>query len=307
MTTDPKKRRGLGRGLESLIGDIDAGDPLLRSEPGARGQEPTQSIPIELFRANRDQPRRQFAEDKLKELAGSIREKGIIQPLIARPDPENKGEFQIVAGERRWRAAQLAKLHRIPAIIRNLSDEESFEIALIENIQRADLNPMEEARAYRQLMDRFGYTQDRLSGSLGKSRSHIANLLRLLSLPAEVCTHIENSAITAGHARQLVGASNPTNIARQIISKGLSVRQTEELAKGVPDRGKNAKRFRIPKSADTKILEATLSANLNASVSIEPGRTGNSGKLIIKYRNLDQLENITGILIKSGMNNRSRR
>ena len=192
--------------------------------------EPTR-VPIERIRPNPNQPRRDFDERELQDLAASIREKGVIQPLILRPHPVEAGHYEIVAGERRWRAAQMAGVHELPAVVRDLTDTEVLELAIIENIQRADLNPLEEAQGYRQLMDRFGHTQERLAEALGKSRSHIANLLRLLTLPEPVLEMLRAGKLTAGHARALVTARHPEALARQVVERDLSVRQTEQLAR----------------------------------------------------------------------------
>ena len=224
------ERKSLGRGLSALLADVNLDGSLnYNSELAPRPNET--ELPIERIYANPDQPRRMFNEKELEELTASIAEKGIIQPLIVRPDPSNQDGYQIVAGERRWRAAQRAKLHNIPVLIRNLTDTEVLELAIIENIQRTDLNAVEEASGYRQLMDKFGHTQEKMAKALGKSRSHIANLLRLLNLPPEVLEYLRAGRISAGHARALVPANDPVALAREIISKGLSVRQAEALAK----------------------------------------------------------------------------
>ena len=207
-----------------------------------------------------------------------------------RPDPQRAGAYQIVAGERRWRAAQRAKLHTVPAVVRELNDGEVLQLAIIENIQRSDLNPLEEAAGYRQLMDRFGHTQERLADGLGKSRSHIANLLRLLTLPDVVQEMLRAGALTAGHARALITASDPVALARQVTSKGLSVRQTEALAKSGLPQSTPAPRQSIEKDADTKAVEADLSAQLSMRVTISPDASGEGGELKLKYRSLDQLD-----------------
>jgi ParB family chromosome partitioning protein len=283
------ERRGLGRGLSALMADVSmtseaAGNPaLLRRVDSV--------VPVERLFPNPLQPRRDFAPDALEDLAASIRMKGVIQPLIVRR--RGTEDYEIVAGERRWRAAQMARIHELPIIIRDLSDSEVLEIALIENIQRADLNAIEEALAYRQLMDRFGHTQEKMAEALSKSRSHIANLLRLLQLPEEVQSYIRDGKLTAGHARALITTANPAELARMIIAKVMTVRQAEDLAKkqgaaaGKP--GRSASR-RFEKDADTRALEADLSANLRMTVQIthEPG--GESGVLSIRYNSLDDLD-----------------
>ena len=221
------ERKGLGRGLSALLADVATVDEAPRPEAGAgtaagMGRD---VVPIDRIRANPDQPRRAFDEKELQDLAASIREKGVIQPLILRPHPIAAGEYEIVAGERRWRAAQMAAVHELPAVVRELSDSDVLELAIIENIQRADLNPLEEAQGYRQLMERFGHTQERLAEALGKSRSHIANLLRLLTLPEPVLELVRAGKLTAGHARALVTAAHPEALARQVVEKDLSVRE----------------------------------------------------------------------------------
>ncbi|NJN05244.1 MAG: ParB/RepB/Spo0J family partition protein [Rhodobacteraceae bacterium] len=256
-------------------------------------------LPIERISPNPDQPRKRFAESDLADLASSIKEKGIIQPLIVRQLAEDR--FEIVAGERRWRAAQIAQLHEIPVIVREFSDTEVLEVAIIENIQRADLNPIEEAAGYRQLMDRFGHTQEKMSEALGKSRSHIANLLRLLSLPDAVLDHVRKGDLSAGHARALVTASDPSKLAQQIIREGLSVRATEALVKKVEagsEESPKAKR-ELPdteKDADTKALEADLSATLGMKVVLthKPGQE--SGQMTLHYSSLEELDDLCRML-----------
>jgi ParB family chromosome partitioning protein len=252
-----------------------------------------QVIPIERIAPNPDQPRRAFAEDALEDLANSIREKGIIQPLILRVNPRDPAGFQIVAGERRWRAAQRAQLHEVPAIVRELDDTEVLEIAIIENIQRADLNAVEEATAYRQLMDRFGHTQEKLAEALGKSRSHIANTLRLLNLAPEILAYLRDGKISAGHARALLTAEDPMGLARRIVDRGLSVRDAERLAKGpAKTSGKTASPGGSAKDADTRMLEKDLAAALGMSVSIDHDAGGESGKVTIRYSSLEELDEV---------------
>jgi ParB family chromosome partitioning protein len=283
------ERRGLGRGLSALMADVSitpdaAGNP----SPVRRADN---LVPVERLFPNPNQPRHDFAPDALEDLASSIRTKGVIQPLIVRR--RGAEDYEIVAGERRWRAAQMAQLHDLPVIIKDLTDSEVLEIALIENIQRADLNAVEEALAYRQLMDRFGHTQEKMAEALSKSRSHIANLLRLLQLPDEVLGYIREGKLTAGHARALITTANPAELARMVISRGMTVRQTEDLAKkqgaviGKPGR---SHRRSDEKDADTRALEADLSANLRMAVQIahEPG--GESGVLSIRYNTLEDLD-----------------
>jgi ParB family chromosome partitioning protein len=250
-------------------------------------------VPIEQVQPNPDQPRRTFGEDALNELAASVAEKGIIQPLIVRRSPNAKGTYEIVAGERRWRAAQMAKLHEIPVLLRDYDDTEVLEIAIIENIQRADLNPMDEAAGYKQLMDRFGHTQDKLASALGKSRSHIANLLRLLNLPDEVQTYLVNGQLSVGHARALIGHDLAVELAREVIQRKLSVRETEQLAKKGPAiKKRSVPGAPVPKDADTVQIENELSATLRMKVTIDHPAGADGGKLVINYKSLDQLDDL---------------
>lgn len=294
------ERRGLGRGLSALMADINV-DIGVQAEPNTigGGRQPDFYMPVEKIIPNPRQPRRDFSEEALQSLAESIKQKGVIQPLIVRPVPLSD-TFEIVAGERRWRAAQLAQVHELPVLVRNLDDTEVLEVAIIENIQRADLNAIEEAMGFKQLMDRFGHTQEKLAEALSKSRSHIANLLRLLNLPDDVQILLREGSLSAGHARALITAPNASELARLVISRGLSVRETEKLAKGDgaggPKKasGPSAKRFE--KDADTRALEADLSANLRMAVSInhEPG--GEAGVMTIRYHTLDDLDSLCRVL-----------
>ena len=281
--SDRTERKGLGRGLSALLSD--AGTSAQPS-PSPAPPRPDAAAPIENLHPNPDQPRRTFGEAELEELAASIRQNGVIQPLIVRALPARPGHFQIVAGERRWRAAQRAQLHELPVVVRELSDIEVLEIAIIENIQRADLNPLEEAAGYRQLMDRFGHTQEQLAEGLGKSRSHIANLLRLLNLPESVLSMVKSGQLSAGHARALVPLSDPLPIAEKIVKGGLSVRQAEALAKatGTPKAPSKPRE----KDADTIAIEGDLSAHLGMGCSIMP--KGEGGEVRISYKSLDQLD-----------------
>lgn len=288
------KPRGLGRGLSALMADVTA-DPVASGESAAR--RPDMQVPIERLKPNPDQPRRTFDPEDLNDLCASIKEKGIIQPLIVR----QKGEdYEIVAGERRWRAAQMAQLHQIPVLVRELDDTEVLEIAIIENIQRADLNAVEEAAGYRQLMDRFGHTQERLAEALGKSRSHIANLLRLLSLPDDVQELVKGGDLSAGHARALITCENASELAKQIVRGGLSVRATEALVKkqqrGDEPKAERPRPVKADKDADTKALEGDLSAMLGMKVVIDHKPGGESGQITIKYETLDQLDDLCGRL-----------
>lgn len=290
------RKRGLGRGLSALMSDVAESEAV--ASGGAASAD--RRVPIEQISPNPDQPRKRFADDDLEDLANSIREKGVIQPLIVREVASD--QFEIVAGERRWRAAQQAKLHDLPVIVREFTDVEVLEVAIIENIQRADLNPVEEAAGYRQLMDRFGHTQEKMAEALGKSRSHIANLLRLLNLPDAVLEMVRAGDLSAGHARALVTVDDPLALAKQIVKGGLSVRAAEALVKKETDSkhekylGEKKKPSPAGKDADTKALEGDLSANLGMKVSLahKPGQE--SGQLVVQYKNLEELDELCRLL-----------
>lgn len=300
MSEKKTKTRGLGRGLSALMADANVQKEQEKQGVSVSVSELT--VPIEKIFANPDQPRRTFEPDQLKDLANSIRAKGVIQPLIVRDRPNNPGEFEIVAGERRWRAAQMAQQHSLPVIHREFTDTEVLEVAIIENIQRADLNPVEEAFGYRQLMEKFGHTQEKMAEALGKSRSHIANLLRLLSLPPEVQEHLRDGKLSAGHARALVTSENPMLLAGIVIAKGLSVRETERLVKKAAksNQDQDTKTKGRPslgeKDADTKALEADLSAALGMKVVIDHKIGSEAGQIFLQYKSLDQLDDLCRIL-----------
>lgn len=294
MSEKKQERRGLGRGLSALMADVAIAPNEKPGEPMPK--QPSLAIAIEKIRANPDQPRRTFVQEKLDELANSIREKGVLQPLILRPDPKQDGMYQIVAGERRWRASQLAKLHEVPAIVRELNDTEVLEVAIIENIQRSDLNSIEEAAGYRQLMDKFGHTQEQMATALGKSRSHIANVLRLLNLPDDVQELVVEGKLTSGHARSLITSEDPSSLARQVVAKGLSVRETERLTKKPRNSNSAPRRRTVEKDADTRALEQDLSANLGMKVSIEHDAASERGRVVISYDSLLELDELCGAL-----------
>ena len=253
----------------------------------------SRSLPISFLTPNPHQPRRHFNEEELASLAESIAAKGVLQPILVRPTARHDS-FEIIAGERRWRAAQKARLHEVPVIVRELSDSESLEIAIIENVQRSDLNPIEEAAAYQELIERFSYTQEQMAQVIGKSRSHIANLLRLLKLPARVQTLLSEGKITAGHGRMLVTAADPEAMADQILAQGLNVREVESKARQAKQ-GKAAP----SKDTDTKALEHALSGALGLGVSIDhKGQKG--GAITIRYRSLDQLDQVIRLLQRGG-------
>jgi ParB family chromosome partitioning protein len=296
------KTRGLGRGLSALMADVEV--DVLNEKSGQRRID--LSLPIEKIQPNPDQPRRMFSDDNLSELAASILAKGIIQPLIVRKSPKVPDTYEIVAGERRWRAAQLAQLHELPVLVREFDDVEVLEVAIIENIQRLDLNPVEEAAGYKQLMDKFGHTQEKLAEALSKSRSYIANLLRLLHLPDEVLNLVQSGALSAGHARALITSDNPVDLARQVVSSGLSVRATELLVKKaaagdnpVPKKAASSTRNPGIKDADTRALEGDLSAALGLKVSVDHSANDTSGQITLTYKTLEQLDDICRVLSRS--------
>ncbi|WP_338144799.1 ParB/RepB/Spo0J family partition protein [Fertoeibacter niger] len=293
MNDKKLERRGLGRGLSALMADIN-----VDVESPATPRRADMLVPVEKLIPNPNQPRRDFGPEALEDLANSIRQKGVIQPLIVRAIA-GTDQFEIVAGERRWRAAQLAQLHELPVLVREFDDTEVLEVAIIENIQRADLNAIEEAMGFRQLMDRFGHTQEKLAEALSKSRSHIANLLRLLQLPDDVQAWLREGKLSAGHARALITTANPSELARTVIARGLSVRETEALAKTPTSKsspGSGPRGRRVEKDADTRALEADLSANLRMAVSIDHEPGGETGLLTIRYNTLEDLDNLCRVL-----------
>lgn len=292
MNDRTNKPRGLGRGLSALMSDV-----AIDSQEDVRAAKaPDMVVAVDHVHPNPKQPRRSFNEDALSELASSIKEKGIIQPLIVRPVADRAEHFEIVAGERRWRAAQRAQLHQVPVIVREFTDTEVLEVAIIENIQRADLNAIDEAAGYKQLMDRFDHTQDNLATALGKSRSHIANMLRLLNLPDDVQDYLAEGKLSAGHARTLVGNDNASILARKIISEGLSVREAEKLTKLEKTGAAPKKQRSSEKDPDTVQLEQELTATLKLKVSIEHDSGKESGKVSLKYKDFEQLDEILRLL-----------
>jgi ParB family transcriptional regulator, chromosome partitioning protein len=282
----PLQKSRLGRGLASLIGEAPQSTPRLPAEGEQR------MVGTDLLRGGRFNPRKDFREDELAELAESIRAKGLVQPIIVRPDPDNPAQMEIVAGERRWRAAQKAGVHSVPVIVRDLTDKEVLELAIIENVQRADLNAIEEAAGYRDLIERFEYSQEQVSEIIGKSRSHVANTMRLLKLPAEVQQLVQSGALTAGHARALVGRADAESLARRIVEQQLNVREVEALVQAGPfgEDGSAPRKVR-DKDPDTKAFEKDLTDALGLKVEIKRG-SGESGHLVIKYGNFDQLDYI---------------
>lgn len=291
MNDDLSKRR-LGRGLAALIGEMDQPTPVDAGKPSVN---PDRMVPIEFIARNPRNPRRYFDETELHDLASSIRQHGIVQPVVVRPVSVER--YEIIAGERRWRAAQLAGLIEIPVIVRDVDDKTALEIAIVENVQRADLNPLEEALGYEQLIAEHGYTQNDLGEIIGKSRSHVANSLRLLKLPDQVRDMLAAGSLSAGHARALVSTSDPATLARTIVSKGMSVRDAERLAqndiKAQNDPRPTGAR-KDEKDSDTLALERTLSDALGLDVAIN--HRGNGGQVKISYKTLEQLEEICRLL-----------
>lgn len=293
MTERRTERRGLGRGLSALLSDIqDAG-----SDPVGKPEEQGYAVlPLDTIFANPAQPRRTFDDEKLRDLADSIREKGLVQPIVVRP--RGTSQFEIVAGERRWRAAQMAQLHEIPALIRVYDDREVLEIAIVENVQREDLDPLEEASAYRLLSEQFGHTQEQIAQALGKSRSYVANTIRLLSLPGSVQDKLRAGMLSAGHARALLGVENAEQYAETIVRDGMTVRDVEALARRTKSIGgpKRHRARRDEKDPDTRALEADLSASLGMKVSIEHEPGSERGQISVGYRSLLDLDRICSAL-----------
>ena len=280
----PKSR--LGRGLASLIGEPAQNGTRLPPEGEQR------LVPIGQVKASALNPRKDFRDEELAELADSIRTRGLVQPIIVRPDARSPGDFEIVAGERRWRAAMKAGLHSVAVIVRDLSDKELLELAIIENVQRQDLNAIEEAAGYRDLVERFDYSQEQLSEIIGKSRSHVANTLRLLKLPVSVQALVQEGSLTAGHARALIGRDDAEGLARRIVNEGLNVRDIEALVQGRGDVDSSGSGRRLrDKDTDTKAFEKELADLLGLKVEIKRG-SGESGNLIIRFGNFDQLDYI---------------
>ena len=290
--------RGLGRGLSALLGD--SGIAAAANQVSSPEKREYQQIPVEWINVGPWQPRRKFDREQLDELAGSIRKKGIIQPILLRPTPNQSGRFQIVAGERRWRAAQIAELHGVPSVVRDLSDAECYEIALIENIQRQDLSVIDEAQGYANLLEINCYTQDQLSKIIGKSRSHIANLLRLIGLPESVQVLLRDGKLTMGQARPLVGHPQAEFLAKKIVAKGLSARQVEALIKTAASVATPSARHpaKIEKSADIKAIEQRAAVQLGLAMSIKWNEQAETGRVQIDCQSLEQM---TLILDKLGL------
>ena len=275
-----KKVKGLGRGLSSLLGDTKSKTNITK-------------LKIYDVKRNRLQPRKVFNKESLEELTNSIKERGVIQPIIVRKDKSLVGKFEIIAGERRWLASQNAGLHEIPVVILDVDDEKTLEFAIVENVQRQDLNAIEEAQGYQRLIDEFSYNQEKLAKFIGKSRSYIANSLRLLSLPKDVILYVESEKISAGHARSLIGLPNATQIAQKIAENKLSVRQSENLVRAL----RNKRNFKIVPSKDSNILDLEKSLIDKTGINVEiKNNKNNSGKLSFEYKNLEQLDRLINII-----------
>lgn len=284
MADDAK--RGLGRGLSALLGD----DPIPERSDAA-ATSPAREVPIDRLRPNSFQPRHRFDEDDISALEASIRELGIIQPILVRSVAGEPQNYEIVAGERRWRAAQRAQLHQVPVVVKELDDVRALEIAIVENVQRADLSPIEEGDGYQRLIDEFGHTQEKLAQIIGKSRSHIANTLRLLNLPFKIKDLIEDGSLSAGHGRALLGAANPLELAKTVVKKGLNVRQVEKLVKAESTPPTARAKPTFGKDADTLALEGEISNALGLKIEIlHQGAAG--GDVRIRYQTLEQLDEI---------------
>ncbi|MEE3035959.1 MAG: ParB/RepB/Spo0J family partition protein [Pseudomonadota bacterium] len=307
------KKRGLGRGLSALIGDVDVGlsadakahtkDKSKKTSTPSSGESSSQglrNLGVEKLVPGKFQPRREFDKEALKELANSIREKGILQPILARPNPDGgaKSPYEIVAGERRWRAAQIAQLHDVPVIVRDMTDNEALQIGIIENVQRSDLNPIEEAEGFQRLIDEFSYTQEVLAKTLGKSRSHIANTLRLVGATNKVREYLVAGQLSAGHARALLGHPNADRLASDIVKQGLSVRDVEKLvADKKPSKGGSKSKKPAEKDTDTRALEKSVTDNLGLSVAIQHEKDG--GHVRVSYKTLEQLDEVVRRLMAS--------
>lgn len=291
-------KMGLGRGLSALLSE--------EAEPdtGGTSQLKRDTVPLASLEPNPHQPRREFDPEMLEDLSKSIAEKGVLQPILVRPLDGSVGRYQIIAGERRWRAAQKARLHDVPVIIREMTDSEALEVAIVENVQRSDLNAIEEGAGYRMLIDRFGYSQEQLAKIIGKSRSHIANSMRLMSLPDKVRDLVQEGKLSAGHARTLIGLAQAEALAREIVDKDLTVREAEQLAKqtkggGAEEVGNRGGSGPAAKDADTLQLERDIAAAIRLRVAIaDKGEKG--GALTVKYKNLEELDRLCRILMRPG-------
>ncbi len=300
MNTDPGKRKNLGRGLSALFGEQQEDPQMVTATPAPTPEIPTAGqpithLPVDLLAPSPMQPRRYFDDISLDELSASIAEKGVLQPLLVRPDPHHAGRFEIIAGERRWRASQRAQVHEVPVHVTNLTDAEVLEVALIENLQRQDLTSVEEARGYKRLLEDFGHTQERVAEVVGKSRAHVANTLRLLTLPAAVQDLLDNGQLTAGQARPLIGLKDAETVAKLIVKRGLSARQAERMAKGY---GRSRRLALVAKDTDIAALEQSLAQATGYKVGIS--FDGKGGTVTVAYSSLEQLDDIVRHLSNGG-------
>ena len=294
------KNRGLGRGLNALFEDDEGVYPQVDLEGQVAGRQ-RMMVGLDQLEAGPGQPRKIFKDGPLDELAESIRQHGVLQPLLVREHADGSGKYQIIAGERRWRASQKAQLHEIPVIVLTITDSEAFEIALIENLQREDLDAIEEATGYQRLVDEHSYTQEKLAESLGKSRSHVANMMRLLQLPFMVQNHLSDGKISIGHARALITADNAEELVKEVISRNLTVRETEQLVADAQGRPKKSSSSKVTpkKDVDTIALEDDLSNAIGMRVSID-SKDGKKGRISVEFKNLDQLDDVIQRLTASG-------
>ena len=298
MTAEDTRKRGLGRGLSALLGDEPAekGGAMAPESGAARTAN---MLPVELMRPSPYQPRKHFDDEAFAALVESVRDKGVLQPLLVRKDPKDEKRYEIVAGERRWRAAQQARLHEVPVVVRELSDRDTLEVALVENLQREDLTPLEEAEAYRRLMEEFGHTQEVLAKAVGKSRSHVANMMRLLGLPKPVQRMLDERQISAGHARSLISSDKPEELAREIQRRGLNVRQAEDLSrKAKPAGGKKAGAM-APSDPNISALEHDLAEAIGLKVVVHAKASG-AGSLTIQFDSPEQLDDVIRRLKEEG-------
>jgi len=297
MSAEDTRKRGLGRGLSALLGDHPAEKGALAPESGEA--RPVTAVPVELMRPSRYQPRRHFDDEAFMALVESVKEKGVLQPILVRRDPKDPKRYEIVAGERRWRAAQQARLHEVPVVVKDLSDRDTLEVALVENLQREDLTPLEEAEAYRRLMEEFGHTQEVLAKAVGKSRSHVANMMRLLGLPKPVQRMLDEGQISAGHARSLVNAEDPETLAREIQRRGLNVRQAEDLARKTKPAAARRAGAIAPRDPNISALEHDLAEAIGLKVGVHT-RAGGAGSLTIHFDSPEQLDDVIRRLKEEG-------
>ncbi len=298
MTAEDTRKRGLGRGLSALLGDEPTGKGGAMA-PGSGEARTTNTLPVELMQPSPYQPRKHFDDEAFAALVESVRDKGVLQPLLVRRDPNDGRRYEIVAGERRWRAAQQARLHEVPVVVRELSDRDTLEVALVENLQREDLTPLEEAEAYRRLMEEFGHTQEVLAKAVGKSRSHVANMMRLLSLPKPVQRMLDERQISAGHARSLINSDKPEELAREIQRRGLNVRQAEDLSRKAKPAERKKAGAMAPRDPNISALEHDLAEVIGLKVAVKAKASG-AGSLTIQFDSPEQLDDVIRRLKEEG-------